>query len=317
LAADKNMARKIFLFVLLMASALCGSCSRPKQRVVIFHGAALAPVIEKIRLLAEKNGFEITAEASGSQVACRKITELGRVCDILILADASMVAELCADICKWRIDFATDEIVLGVGSRAPWITDAENYWYETVFRPETRLARVNETLSPMGYRTIFVLQLAEKLYKKNNLTADFLRKCDVVVDDTLKLPPLLKSGEIDYAFLFRSTAWTHEIRHIPLDKRINLGDEKCSYSDAEVILETKTASGTKNVKVRGELVTWTLAIPESEMSDKNISFVNFFLSHIGGILEEHALKPLSVPRFYGPRETHDKIFDKTAYVGDL
>ena len=31
--------------------------------------------------------IEIIAEASGSQVACRKVTELGKECDLLMLAD--------------------------------------------------------------------------------------------------------------------------------------------------------------------------------------------------------------------------------------
>jgi len=310
--------KKIFsVFLLILLTLFYLSCARQKQQIIIFHGAALAPVIENIKPIAERNGFEIIAEASGSQVACRKITELGRSCDLLILADASMINTLCKDTCKWRIDFASDEIVLGVGVRAPWVTDAENYWHEVILREGTRLARVNENLSPMGYRTIFVLQLAEKLYNKPNLLSEFMKKCDVVVDDTLKLPPLLKSGEVDYAFIFRSTAWTHDIRHIPLDKKINLGDETLSYKDAVFILQTRTAKGITETEVKGEVITWTLSIPVSAISGKSISFVKFFLANINEVLCENALKPLSHPHFYGDLETHKKIFNDTLYKGIL
>jgi len=275
-------------------------------------------VLDSIRPWAESElGIELQTEGSGSQAACRKLTELGRQCDLLMLADAPLVGGLCRDFCDWRLDFATDEIVLGVGARAPWIPDAEINWPEALFKPDVRLARVDENQAPIGYRTMLVLKLTEQTKPVPGLLSNFLSQCKMVVDDVSRLAPLLKSGEIDYAFIYRSTAWANELRHIPLDPRVNLGSPLDDYSNAEVTFEALTAGTRRRVTVRGEYVVWTLSIPRGANSEAALRFVDGFLNQPEDPLSPHGLKPLRPPRFYGPKPVWEEHFDRAQYAGEL
>ncbi|MFW5857357.1 MAG: substrate-binding domain-containing protein, partial [Planctomycetota bacterium] len=203
--------------------------------VRVFHAAGLTPLLDDLRpALKGELGIDLLAEGSGSQVACRKVAELGRPCDLVMVADRALVAELLSAQTDGRLDFATDEVVLGVGARAPAVDAVETDWPAVLLREDVRLGRVDESQGPIGYRALLVWKLQERLAGPEGLYDRLLAKTDKVVDHVTRLTPLLKSGEVDYAFLYRSICIARDIRHIPLDPRVHLGDPDADYSVVSV-----------------------------------------------------------------------------------
>jgi molybdate/tungstate transport system substrate-binding protein len=309
------------LLTLIACALVLGGCGKrdgTTQQLRVFHAAGLTPVIDALRAdCARDLGIEILAEGSGSQVACRKLTELGRDCDLIMLADSGLVAELLPGRCSWRLDFAGDEIVLGVGLRAPYADLAEQDWPAVLQREDVRLGRVDENQGPIGYRTLLVWRLAE-MGGVAGLYDALLARTQVVVDDVARLTPLLRTGEIDYGFVYRSICVASDIRSIPLDPAVNLGSPDHDYSAAVVTYEKLKAGEPEKVTVRGAPVTWALSIPDAG-ADAALAarFVRYMLLERPELLELHGFRPGRPAAFYGLREAFGPFGDYARYAGGL
>lgn len=313
-------ARPLMSFAIaLLAGCGGGSSSKPAPpaaAVRVFHAAGFTPVIDALRGPARGLGLELLAEGSGSQMACRKVTELGRRCDLLVLADNDLVARMLAGSTSWRLDFASDEMVLAVGSRAPNADLAERDWPAALLAPGTRLGRADENLAPVGYRTLLVWRLQERRGPAG-LHDRLLAGCARKVDDVERLTPLLKTGELDYAFVYRSTCVNHAIRFVPLDRAVNLGSVDVDYSGAEVSFEKLKAGSRETVSVRGAPICWTLTAPEPGLSDGAHRLIDLMLRERTGALERNGLRPLSPPLYYGPPERFGLFRDFARNAGEL
>lgn len=309
--------------VAALAICLCTGCGDdPDESRVrdlrIFHASGLTPVLENVREGARKElRVGLQNEASGSQVACRKLTELGRECDLIMLADSALVASMLSGFCSWRVDFANDEVVIGVGARAPHISEAEEDWVSALLQPDVRIGRVDENQGPIGYRSLLVWKLQEErgtpgLYDR------MLERCDKVVDHVTRLTPLLKSGEIDYAFVYRSICVAHDIRYIELDDAINLGSDQVDYSSAEVRFLKLKAGPRQTVTVRGAPIRWTLSVPDRGAdTGPALEFVRYLLTERTEVLERNGLRPMERPLFYGPVSAFEPFRDLARHAGDL
>jgi len=302
---------------LLVVVASCAPATTPTP-VRVFHAAGLAPLLHQVRDDCERDlGITLLAESSGSQEACRKVTELGRTCDLLVLADNQLVAALLGDACRWRVDFATDECVLGVGARAPSVEKAEKDWSAAVLDERARLARVNENLGPIGYRTLLTLRLQEQL-DGPGLYERFVGKCRTIVDDVERLPPLLRSGEVDYAILYRSTCIAHAVRYIELDKRVNLGAPDVDYGRAEVRFARLKSGPGEMIAVRGSPIVWSAVGPRGAENDVAAeALVLYLLSTKADDLDRAGLRPLVRARFFGPRDIYSRFREVADYAGEL
>ncbi len=297
---------RICLVLCVLPGLVAGCGCEPAQeteRLRVFHAAGLTPLLEDVHEACRRDaGIALVAEGSGSQAACRKRTELGRPCDLLMLADNALVTTLLQDVCTWRLDFARDEVVLAVGLRAPEVAQAEEDWAQ-VLRRTGRLARVDENQGPIGYRTLLVWKLEAARRGRPELYDTLVDRCDKVVDHVSRLPPLLRRGEIDYAFVYRSICIAHDLRFIPLDPAVNLGDPDRDYTSAKVTYARLQAGPQKEVEVRGRPIVWTLTVPDRE-ADAALAarFVRYLLREHAGALDRHGFHPLSPPRFYGPEQ---------------
>ena len=290
----------------LLTAASCQQGEDP-HTLRIFHAAGFSPFLEQIRDDCQRDlGIVLQTEGSGSQEACRKVTELGRPCGLLVLADNQLVAALLGAACLWRVDFATDECVLGVGIRAPGVENAQRDWPAVVLDDRVRLARVNENLGPIGYRTLLALKLQERLGCPG-LCERFVGKCSQVVDDVERLPPLLRSGQADYAILYRSTCIAHGIRYVELDPRVNLGSPDVDYTHAEVRFAKLKSGAREMVTIRGGPIVWSMARPSSGDGHDPAVFIRYVLSKKAGELDAVGLRPLPRARFCGPADVYQRF----------
>ncbi len=285
------------------------SCSRgddggeEERDVTVFLAACFAPFMDAVeREAGERLGIRMRQEISGSQVAIRKVTELGRECDLLMVADHRLFKEMASSHVSWRLDFAHDEVVLGVGVRAKRVDEAEEDWVPVLLDENIDLGRVDETLGPIGYRTLLVWMLKEA-EGQPGLTERLKTKSEKVVEHVMHLATLLKAGDLDYGFLYRSTCIRHDIRFIPLDKTINLGHSDVDYSRAVYRGaggKPGSDAGAPVTPVVGAPITYSLTIPSNAGArEEAIELIRFMLQKGDGAPDPYGFR-FFPPEFHGP-----------------
>jgi molybdate/tungstate transport system substrate-binding protein len=179
-----------------------------------------------------------------------------------------------------------------------------------------KLGRADENLAPVGYRTLLVWKLQERRGPPE-LCARLTRKCAKVLDDIGRLTPLLRNGELDYAFAYRSVCVAQGIRFIALDKSVNLGSPEVDYSAAEVSFEKLKAGAKERVAVKGAPICWTLSVPCADVDSNTLRFISFMLRAKAEVLEKNGLRVMKPPLYYGPPEAFAPFKDFARNAGPL
>ena len=135
--------------------------------VTIFHAGSLSVPLEAIEKAFEEAhpGVDIQREGAGSQACARKITDLGKPCDIMASADYKVIDKLLIpDFADWNVRFATNQLVLCYtdSSTDADVVNADN-WQEILQKEGIVWGHSDPNLDPCGYRSLMVLQLAEKI----------------------------------------------------------------------------------------------------------------------------------------------------------
>ena len=303
--------------VILITGFFTVSCDRKtssdSEDVTVFLAACFSTLMDEISKGVEEDiNLKIRPEISGSQVVCRKVTEMGRDCDLMMVADHGLFKMIASSHVSWRIDFAHDEVVLGVGIRAKMVDQAEVDWVSVLRNDNIRLGRVNENLGPIGYRTLLVWKLKE-MSGYPDLTEQLKGKSEKVLDHVLHLATLLKAGDLDYGFLYRSTCVEHDIRFIPLDNGINLGTADVDYTSTQVTIKTHKSGKDSVITVKGSPITYSLAIPISANNRKQaIALIRYiFTMHQSDAFGYRFFRP----RFFGSENDFAHFKDVTTYAG--
>lgn len=295
--------------VLLWATclvALLGAfvgCRARTTEIVVFYASSLSAMLGDATEAFQKQNpaFRLRLEPSGSQVAARKVSELGMRADIVAVADAALIPNmLIPSHATWSTIFATNEIVLAHKDHSKWTDQiTPQSWPEILARPGVRLGRADPDTAPAGYQTLMVWQLAESsgLYGPAGagLAARLTAQCSQahVTHDEAELLALLESRAIDYAFLFRSTAEDHHLKILALPPEINLArtDMAARYASAQV--EIRMKQGQDKGKLVGAPITYGVTIPKQATHPEAATrFLAFLLGPEGKrLLERRGFHP--------------------------
>ena len=278
--------------------------------LVVFNAGSLAlPFRDLLQAFKKANpGVRTAQESSGSLEAARKVTELGKVPDVLAVADYSIIPKLLIPShADWYATFATNALVLAFRNESPGGLEIANYnWYQVLLRPGMRIGRSDPVLDPAGYRTLMVWQLAERYYRQPTL-ATLLKAASpprYMRPKEADLTSLLQLGELDYIWTYLSIARANGFRWLDLPPEINLGDPAmaATYAQATVVLPGATRAPGDSVEFRGEPIVYALTIPTAaphrEVAE---AFVRFVLSTEGRrIVARAGLTPTVPPALGGP-----------------
>jgi len=205
-------------------------------------------------------------------------------------------------------------VVLGVGMRAKRIDDAEADWVDVLLDGGVSLGRVDENLGPIGYRTLLVWKLKEALGHPG-LVEQLRSKSEKVVDHVLHLAVLLKAGDLDYGFLYRSTCVAHDIRFVPLEETINLGGSGRDYGSARLTIGTPGQDDEPAMAIAGSPITYSLAIPVSATHPQQASaLIHYLLGRNRGGPDAQGYR-FFPPRFYGARDHYTSFRTLATYAG--
>lgn len=313
----EHKRRWIWIACCLAMAAWLPACAPAGPSLELFCASQLAPAVRRLSPeLGRKLGVKVNREVAGSQTLIRLVMDLGRECDLLLLSEAELFKTFASSRVTWRLEFAHDEMVLGVGSRARQADQAERDWAGVLTAPDSVLARVDENLSPVGYRTLLVWRLWEiqghpgfyyRLYSRNMS----------LVEHAEQLAAMLKNGDVEYGILYRSTCEAHEIRFIALPPAVNLGQDGQTYDRAEVTYATWVQGRRTLRTVHGGPITCGASIPSqaphSELAKAALKECFFERQAVW------AAAGLSVfqPRFFGTPADHQAIAPWAEYGGDF
>ncbi len=289
----------IFLTLPLAAAA------RPAGKLIIFHAGSLTVPMASIERAFEARypKVDVLREAAGSQKCARKISELHKPCDIMASADYKVIDKLLVpEFASWNIRFASNQMVLCYTDTSAYAGQiSPTNWYDILARPDVVWGHADANVDPCGYRSLMVLQLAENYYKKPGLAKRLLKNRPLanIRPKSVELISLLQTGNMDYAWEYRSVAIQHGLRYMELPAAVNLGDYRHDddYRQAVVTVNGKKPGTT--MTVRGKSITYGITIvknaPNREAAE---AFMAFLLSSEGGlqILKTAGQPPLDPPR---------------------
>ena len=287
--------------VVLVALAACGRRPQPTPLVVFNAGSLAAPFRDLLAAFRAGHAAAIPAqENSGSLEAARKITELGKIPDVLAVADYAVIDRLIRPAhASWQVMFARNAMVLAYTDRSAGADEvrADNWW-QVLLRPGVRVGRSDPALDPAGYRALMVLQLAEGFYAEPGLAARLLLAMPArfVRPKEADLTALLQAGELDYAWTYRSIARSTGLRFVELPAEIDLGDPALAdlYARAKVMVPGAKRLGGEMLELTGEPIVYALTIPDAAPHPELArAFVQFVLSDSGrAIIERNGLVPI-------------------------
>jgi len=287
--------------MLLRGGASGGACSR---ELVVFHAGSLSVPLRRVSelFMARHPDVMVRAEAAGSRECARKIADLGRRCDVFGSADPEVVESLLMpDLAAFNIRFAANWMVVAYTDRSRMAgrVSAQN-WPEVLLRGDVRFGRSDPNTDPCGYRTLMLFHLAERHYGMPGLAARLEKKGGgrFIRPKETDLLALLETGEIDYAFIYRSVARQHGLRYIELPDEVNLGAPGFGalYATAQVRLTGRRPGET--ILRRGAPIVYSVTIPKNAPHPRLAEqYVALLLSAEGRrIMGECGQAPLVPPR---------------------
>ncbi|WP_087035832.1 tungstate ABC transporter substrate-binding protein WtpA [Thermococcus litoralis] len=307
-----------------------------KSTLKIFHAGSLSEplkdVSEAFREYAKTLGYdvEIQAEASGSVMAVRKVTDLGKKADIVALADYTLIPQLLVpNYTDFYVLFATNEIVIAFTDKSKYADEINsNNWYEILAREDVSFGFSDPNQDPCGYRSVMVMKLADIYYGKpifetlverntniyaegNHIVApkEIQIKTDKVVirPKETDLTGLVESGSLDYYFIYKSVAMQHGLKFVELPKEINLKD----FTLADYYGQVSITLGSTGKTIKAKPIVYGVTVlkdaPNKELA---LEYLKFLLSERGKeIFEKNYQDFIWPPVGFGniPEEIKDEV----------
>ncbi len=306
LSPDRVRGR-LFVFCLLLIPALLSSCNSTQrgqkdQVLTVFHAGSLSAPLRKIaeEFESQKPGVEVQLEAAGSVTSVRKITDLDRLCDVIALADFSLIDRLLIpDYTSWALEFASNELCLVYNEQSMYADElsVEN-WFEILVREDVRYGRSDPNSDPCGYRTVLALKLADRYYSQGvNYKGIIAKDRRFIRPKETDLLALMETNTVDYIFEYTSVAVQHNLQFLNLPDSINLGNPLLSDFYAGVSVEIAGKKPGTSMEIKGQAMVYGLSIPNNSPNPKLAGeFVRFIIDQDGGlrILKEMGQQPLKV-----------------------
>ena len=213
---------------LILALALsCVACQQDGRAggdsappITVFAAASLA---RPLRVLgdsfARRTNVQVLAELGGSLEHSRKLTELGRLPDVLMLVDDTVIAALVPSYLDWYVRFATNRMAVAYTTRSKYADSITvDNWWQILSRPDVRVARADSSTAPAGRHALTVFDRAASFYKQPGLSQILRSRSPAryIRPNATEIAALLETGEVDYLIEYESVARQYDFRFVSL-----------------------------------------------------------------------------------------------------
>lgn len=261
--------------------------------------------------------------------------------DIIASADYKLIPDrLCEPgYADWYIAFARNSMVLCYRDGAPGSEDivgGTRTWYDVLRNDPVKYGHSNPDDDPCGYRALMVIQLTQRYY--HDEATDFSLTSDpnadglyttlipggehergrvggtsearpggsqeVVRSKSAELVHLLDSGDLDYAFNYRSVAVQQGLNFIELDEHVNLSETDKElpgvedfYKEVSIEIIKEAGPPPTYETERGKPIAYGITIlTHAENKELAVEFIKLLLSETGkNIMEVKNGQPFIEP----------------------
>jgi molybdate/tungstate transport system substrate-binding protein len=271
----------------VILALLCALALGSPDTVVVFDAGTLAaPLKTAFDSFAVSHPAVLQQENAGSLETARKLIDLGKIPDVIALADYDIFPRLLMPrYTSWYAIFARNRMVLAYTPKsrgADGLTPSN--WWSVLTKPGVEVGRSDPNLDPAGYRALLVFQLAELEYHRPGLAAALEGTASArdVRPKSADLVALLQTGELDYAFVYESTAQDAHLSYMSLPNRLNLGEPADSAFYARASVRVVGATPRDTIEIRGAPIRYGLSIPTAAPhAEAAKAFVAYLLSPAG------------------------------------
>lgn len=283
------MRGSMFLIVAMFFLSGCFRSNTNSNTITIFHAGSLSMPLKAITDSFKRLNPEVTfnLEAAGSVECARKITDLNRQCDLFFSADYQVINQLLiTNHAIFFIPFSGNRMVIAYSPKSKFSGSIDSLnWSSILLKPNVTFGRSDPNADPCGYRTVLVLQLAEKYYGKKGLADSLLAKdVQFIRPKEVDLLALLETGTIDYLFIYESVAKQHGLQYINLPDSVNLGNFSLASHYGSVQVKIRGHSPNDSLTIVGEPIVYAFTIPKNAPhAQLALRFAKYFLSDTGGM----------------------------------
>jgi len=214
---------------------------------------------------AENPDIDVLVEGHGSIQVIRHVIELPAfsgepVADIVAVADYSLIPKLMyttmipeseKPYANWNIQFGTNSLGLAYTSQSKYADEInQENWYEILSREDIKVGISDPRFDACGYRALMAMKLAEIFYDEADILYDIIGRFSYPIkveedgnsytilvpeileaerlairDSSIKLLFPIMSGDLDYAFEYKSVARQHGVKFMEFPDEINLNSD--------------------------------------------------------------------------------------------
>ena len=234
----------------------------------------------------------VAVECHGSATLARLVAEGHRDPDIVTVADTALFASPLSP--PWYATFAGNAVVLAYRSETTGgrrIADAgPDRWYEPLLDGGVRVGRTDPDQDPLGYRTLFTLELASSYYDAAPNLAERVPRREQVYPETT-LVSQFETGAIDAAFTYRNMAVERGYDYVALPPEIDLSDP--THAERYATVSYTLPSGHE---IDGSVVGYA-----STVRTERDAALDVFTTHITGAYLDDVgfVRDATYPRYAG------------------
>ncbi|NPA39487.1 MAG: solute-binding protein, partial [Thermodesulfobacteria bacterium] len=165
----------VFSFVFCLATLVF---AQKTVTIKVFHAGSLSVPFAKMQKLFERKypWIKVRRESSGSVQAVRKIIDLHKPCDVIAVADYTLIPKMMfPKYASYVKLFARNELVLCYTKKSRFanLVNSKN-WFEILQKKGVKWGFSNPNDDPCGYRTVLAIGLASLYYHNPELVKKLL-----------------------------------------------------------------------------------------------------------------------------------------------
>ncbi len=299
-----------FFWIFTIFLFLCGN-GIAKEKVIMLHAGSLSIPFAKIEkdFEAENPSIDIVRQSGGSRKMARMISEKHKPADIMASADYKVIDNLLIPkYANWNIRFAANQLVLCYLDTSKQAKEVNaNNWYEILNKKDISWGHTDPNLDPCGYRSLMVLQLAEKYYEKPGLYEKLVagRADKNVYASAADMVKVLKNHEIDYIWEYLSVAVQNDLKYVIMPDKINLGSyEHDDYYKQATLKVTGKKAGSEML-LTAKSITYGITITKDAPNPEGaILFMQYLLDPEKGL---KVLSEMGQPPFIPTRVNSEDV----------
>jgi len=243
--------------------------------------------------LAPAVDVPIQVESHGSATVARMVAEGQRDPDIVTVADTALFEAPLSP--PWYAIFTSNAVVLAYNSDTEGgrrVAEAgTERWYEPLVDGDVRLGRTDPDQDPLGYRTLFTLELATRYYDDAPALHESIPARRQIYPETALISEF-ETGSIDAAFAYRNMAVERGYDYVDLPDRIDLSNPDY-VGDWYATVSYALPSGQE---IRGDLISYGSTIRKPSDAARSA----FAVHTTGDYLEDSGfLRREGFPRYEG------------------